>query len=146
MKKIILITLVFVLAACSFGTKSELTRNQEKWQNANIAHYRFNLNVGCFCAFRSNMPLSIEVKDGQVVSMKYADGTQVNENDRASFDQYATLDTLFDYTSKRMKDADEVKVTYNATYGYPEEVSIDAIKNAVDDELYLSVSGFEALQ
>ena len=146
MKKIILITLVFVLAACSFGTKSELTRNQEKWQSASVGHYRFELNVSCFCAFRSNMPLSIEVKDGQVVSMKYADGTQVNENDRASFDQYATLDTLFDYTSKRMKNADEVKVTYNATYGYPEEVSIDVIKNAVDDELYLSVSGFEALQ
>ena len=146
MKKLILIAFVFILAACSFGTKSELARNQEKWQNANITHYRFNLSVGCFCVFRSNMPLSIEVKDGQIVSMKFSDGADVNENDRAIFEQYAPLEKLFDFTSQQMKSADEVKVTYNATYGFSEDVSIDAIKQATDDELYLNVSGFEALQ
>jgi hypothetical protein len=36
-------------------------------------------------------------------------------------------------------------VTYDATYGFPTEMSIDFIKEAADDELYFTVSGFEAL-
>jgi Family of unknown function (DUF6174) len=144
MKKIILSVLVFILAACSMGG-SEFSQNQKKWQNANISHYRFELNVGCFCAFRNNMPLTIEVQNGQVTSMSYADGTQVNESERTIFDAYSTLDSLFDYTAARMKDAAEVKVTYDSTYGYPNEVSIDNNKEIADDELYLSVSGFEKL-
>jgi Family of unknown function (DUF6174) len=145
MKKFILITLILILTACSAGG-SEFSQNQNKWQNANISHYRFQLNVGCFCAFRDKMPLTVEVQNGQIASMKYADGTQINADEQANFAQYATLDALFDYTAQRMKDAAEVKVTYDATYGYPTEVSIDGNKQIADDELYLSVSGFEKLQ
>jgi len=36
-------------------------------------------------------------------------------------------------------------VTYDSTYGYPVEINIDFIKNAIDDELYLSASEFEVL-
>ena len=145
MKKLILLTLVLVLAACVPGTKSELESNQQKWESANITHYRLELNVSCFCAFRSNMPLSVEVQDRQVVSMTYADGTQVPESDRSIFQPYETLDTMFGYVNQQMKDADQVTVTYDAKYGFPVEVTIDAIKEATDDELYLSVSGFESL-
>jgi hypothetical protein len=36
-------------------------------------------------------------------------------------------------------------VTYDPTYGFPTEINIDFIEFAMDDELYLSVSGFEPL-
>lgn len=145
MKKLILLAFVLVLTACSVGTKSELESNQQKWQSANIGHYRFELNVGCFCAFRDKMPLSVEVKNRQVVAMTYADGTPVSESDRPIFQPYESLDAMFSYVSQQMTNADEVTVTYDADYGFPAEVKIDAIKAAVDDELYLSVSGFESL-
>ena len=94
------------------------------------------------------MPLTVEVQNGQVVSMSYADGTPVSADDQTNmgFNQYATIGNLFNYTAQRMKDAEEVNVTYDATYGYPTEVSIDGSKQIADDELYLSVSGFEKLQ
>ena len=147
MKKLILITLVFILAACTVGG-SELSQNQTKWQNANIAHYRFQLDVSCFCAFREKMPLTVEVQNGQVVSMTYSDGTPVSADDQTNmgFNQYATIDNLFRYTAQRLKDAEEVNVTYDATYGYPTQVNIDGKKEIADDELYLSVAGFEKLQ
>ena len=147
MKKIYLFALVLILAACSFGG-TEFSRNQQKWNNANITHYRFQLTVSCFCAFRDKMPLTVEVQNGQLVSMTYSDGTPVSADDQTNmgFNQYATIDNLFGYTAQRMKDADEVKVTYDPEYGFPVEVNIDAIKDAVDDELYLSVSGFEKIQ
>ncbi|MEP6894595.1 MAG: DUF6174 domain-containing protein, partial [Chloroflexota bacterium] len=73
MKKILLSIFIFVLAACSTGG-SEVSRNQQKWNDANIQHYRFELSIGCFCPFRDQMPITVEVLNGKVVSMIGKDG------------------------------------------------------------------------
>ena len=72
MKKLLLVLMTLVLAACSAvpsaaGNQSDIEQNQEKWQNANISHYRYHLHISCFCIFAENMPLVIEVQDGEVV-------------------------------------------------------------------------------
>ncbi len=147
MKRILVYAALFtlVLSACAPLTNSEFNRNLEKWQMANVNHYRFSLAVSCFCAFMQKMPLSIEVKDGQVVSMIYNDGSAVPDNEREFFAQYETINALFDYTKGAMRDADEIHIQYDSTYGFPSSVQIDFIKNAVDDELSLNVQGFEPL-
>ena len=96
MKKILLITLAIILAACSAGG-SELSRNQQKWQDANITHYRFELSIGCFCVFRDQMPLTVEVRDGQIVHMAAVDGTLVLDTDQnyEFYAPHATIDLLF---------------------------------------------------
>ena len=147
MKKIILITLIFMLAACSAGG-SELSRNQEKWQDANITHYRFNLNISCFCAFRDQMPLTIEVQDGQIVHMATVDGTLVLDTDQnyEFYAPHATIDLLFAEINAAVNEgADSVTVTYDATYGFPTEIAIDFSQEMADEEMYYSISGFEAL-
>ena len=59
---------------------------------------------------------------------------------------YATIDKLFSELEADLGGkAEEVTVTYDATYGFPTSVNIDFIKNAVDDELYLSAAKFEKL-
>jgi len=147
MKKLLLTTLIFVLAACSVGG-SELTRNQKKWNAANITHYRFELNIGCFCAFRSEMPLKVEVLNDEVVSMIGADGNVIDATNAnyAYYSSYATIDRLFtELESDSVRKADEVTVAYDATYGFPSTINIDFIKAAADDELYLGASSFEKL-
>ncbi len=65
MKKLVLLILAIMLSACSaMQSKSEVDRARDKWQAANISHYRFNLFIGCFCVYTQDMPLIIEVKDG----------------------------------------------------------------------------------
>lgn len=148
MKKIILVLLAMILAACSAGG-SELSRNQSKWQDADIAHYRFQLGVGCFCPVGDIMPLTVEVQDGEIVSI-----ADVNGNDYPSTDpmsefilKYATIDRIFsELGSEPVQEADKLTVSYDPTYGFPVEVAIDYIELAADDELYLSVSGFEPIQ
>jgi len=148
MKKLILILLVFILAACSAGG-SELSRNQQKWQDAGISHYRIELNLSCFCAFRDQLPLTVEVKDGEVVSVIDATGIAVSADDPnyQYFVELATIDRLFTELESvtASADAGEVIVKYDPTYGYPTEASIDYIKEAIDDELYVSIAGFEKL-
>jgi hypothetical protein len=149
MKKLILLTLIVILTACSFGSPSELDRNRQTWQDAGIAHYSFSLNVGCFCAFRDQMPITVEVNNNEIVSMTYPDGTLVAKTDPnyETFSRHATIERLFSELEAGLSGgADQVTVKYDPTRGFPSEIYFDYIKAAVDDELSLSVSNFEALK
>ena len=146
MKKILLLVLSLILAACS--TASEYDQNLKKWQDADVAHYQFDLFIGCFCPFRDMMPLTIEVLNGEVVSITQQDGTAVTENDPSYtyFVEVATVDRLFEELNSSLNGgADEVLVTYDATYGFPVTISIDQIKEAIDDEIAYQVANFEVL-
>lgn len=136
---------VSLLASCSPQARSELAAARGRWQAARISHYRLNLAVGCFCPFTQKMPLSIEVMNGQVISMRFKDGSQVSPSEQKIFEEYRTIDALFDFTEDAIGKADEIQVAYDPTYGFPVRVSIDYIKQAVDDELMLSVSDFQPL-
>jgi hypothetical protein len=147
MKKTVLIAFVFILASCSAGA-SEVSRNQIKWQEANIAHYRFDLTVGCFCPFRSRMPMTVEVKNGEIISITDVNRDTVSTTDPTSefILKYATIDRLFsELESDSVRKADKVAVSYDPIYGFPDSISIDFIKLAVEDELAITVSAFEPL-
>jgi hypothetical protein len=147
MKKILLITLVFILAACSAGG-SEFSRNQKKWTDANIQHYRFELNISCFCAFRDQMPLKVEVQNGKVVSITAQDGSLVDSTDMnyEFFLPYATIDKLFTELQADLDGkAATVAVKYDATLGFPTELNIDYDQQVADEELYLYASNLEKL-
>jgi hypothetical protein len=141
--------MVLALSACSLmpsGSQRELEQNKEKWQNANISHYRYNLSITCFCVFSQDMPLIIEVQDGNVVSMEFQSGKDIDAANRELFEKYATIDRFFAELEADLNGAaDKVTVAYDPTYGFPTEVNIDFIEEATDDELYLSLSNFEEL-
>lgn len=134
---------------------SEIEQNKQKWQDANVSRYRFHLNIGCFCVFSQDMPLLIEVQNGEVVSMEYQSGNEIDAANREYFQRFATIDKLFaeiengfqtgDSSDSSQNKADEVAVEYDETYGFPTQVNVDFIKNAVDDELSLTLSNFEKL-
>ena len=151
MKKLILIVMTLVLAGCAamgsaMGNQSEIEQNKEKWQDAGISHYRYNLFISCFCIFVENMPLVIEVQDGQVVSMEYQNGNEIDPSLLELFEKYATVDRIFAEVEAGLNGAaDNVVVTYDPTYGFPTEVTIDVEQQAADDELYLTISDFEEL-
>ena len=152
MKKLlfIFILMALVLTACAAGAASgsqtEIGQNKEKWQDANISHYRYHLSITCFCVFSQDMPLIIEVQDGEVVSMEFQSGNEIDAGSRELFDKYATIDRLFAELEAGMNGAaDEVIAKYDPTYGFPTEVTIDFVKEATDDELYFSLSNFEEL-
>ncbi len=144
MRKLTLLFITLVLSACSMAGQSEIQRNQQKWQAARISHYRYNLFVGCFCI--ASEPMIVEVQDGQVVSLEYQSGKEMDASNRDLFEKYATIDRIFSELATNINDkADEFTVTYDPTYGFPTRVNVDFIKKALDDELTLTVSRFEKL-
>jgi hypothetical protein len=150
MKKIILLTLSLLLAACSFGAAagSEFDQNKATWDNANISHYRYTLSVSCFCAFMDEMPVTIEVENDQVVSITSVKGTVIDSSNTLVYpavEPYTTIDAMFEQLKTAQAEAEEITVVYDPTYGYPSSIAIDYIKQAADDELYLTIENFEVL-
>jgi len=148
MRKIIFILMAVALTACASAgaASSEFDRARDKWQDADISHYRYNLTLSCFCAFNENMPLVIEVQDGEVVSMESQNGNEIEDMNLELFQKYDTIDDIFVELEKALGgEADKVTVTYDETYGFPTQIDLDFIEEAIDDELYITVSGFEEL-
>jgi hypothetical protein len=151
MKKLILIVMALILAGCAamgnaLGSQSEIEQNKEKWQDAGISHYRYNLFISCFCVFTQDMPLIIEVQDGEVVSMEFQSGKEIDPSLLELFEKYATIDRVFTEVEAGLNGAaDNVVVTYDPTYGFPTEVTLDFEQQAADDEIYLTLSNLEVL-
>lgn len=147
MRKILFILMAVVLTACASvgaaGSDFDLAR--DKWQDAGISHYRFNLNISCFCIFTQDMPLIIEVQDGEVVSMEYQSGKEIDPSNLEMFERYATIDRIFAELEKALVEADSVTVEYDETHGFPTQVSIDLDQQLADEEIYLTISDFEDL-
>lgn len=149
MKKLILLFLALVLAACSAVPASEFDQNLAKWQSMDVSHYKYTLSIICFCAFWDQMPLTIEVKDDEIVSITNVNGEVIDPSNMnyQYFEEYATIDRIFEALKADIEgEADEVTVSYEPLYGFPVEVSIDRIKEAIDDEVSLQIENFETLQ
>ena len=149
MKKLILLTLIVILTACSAGAPTDFEKNRQTWQDSGITHYRFSLNIGCFCAFRNQMPIIVEVQNGDIISMTSPDGTLITATDPSYeiFSKHATIDRIFSELEAGLAgDAEEVTVTYDSARGFPNDIYFDYIKAAADDELSLTVLNFEVLQ
>ncbi len=147
MRKILFVLLAVLLTGCAslVGQASGEKSAQEKWQDANIFHYRYELGISCFCVFAPDMPLVVEVKDGQVVSMEFKSGKEIDPALLPEFQRYGTIDKVFAELEKAQSEAERVEVTYDEKYGFPTQITIDRAVQAADDELYLTISNFEVL-
>ena len=145
--RIITLFFILVLTISACGGGSVFQQNQKKWEGQNINHYRFTVAVSCFCPF-ANVEVTYEVLNGQVVnqSVQSSPDNPVDEvlvND--FYQSYNTIEKIFDYVGGAINDADETTIEYDPTYGFPTDISVDWIKQAVDDEMYLTLSNFKAL-
>lgn len=60
--------------------------------------------------------------------------------------KYAAIDRIFtELGSESVQKADPLTLSFDPVYGFPTDAAIDFIELAADDELYITVSGFEPL-
>jgi hypothetical protein len=141
----LLFAVILVLSACSGG--SALQQNRGKWEGQNFDHYRFTVVVTCFCIF-AGAEVTYEVQNGQILNQtvqphpdRQIDPAEINQY----YQEYNTIEKVFNFLEQATDEADEVTVEYDPIYGYPIEITIDYAKEAIDDELYLTLSNFEPL-
>ena len=115
---LVLAALIYVLAFGMPGSSQagELDANLQKWQAQNISHYRMKVNIGCFCPFFDRMPVTAEVRDGQVISVTDSQGQPVAADDPIrSFgnEPLMTIEGVFVYAREALQTADKTDITYD---------------------------------
>ena len=159
-KMLILIAVVVALAviaaayAVTAGSPAhylqlrELDQQNARWQSQGLTNYQMKLGIGCFCPFFDRMPLTVEIRAGQVLSVTDSQGQPVSADDpirSSGNEQLLTIDGVFAYARDAIQDADEVRIAYDPALGYPASMSIDQIKLAMDDELSVTIHDVNAL-
>ena len=119
----------------------ELNAAQRRWQAHAPADYQFTIQRSCFCAPIVTRPVTVGVQGTAVVSLVYADsGTAA---DSVVFSEFLTIDRVFTFLRQTLAGKPgSFTAAYDTQLGYPTQVSVDPIANAVDDEFARSVSSF----
>jgi hypothetical protein len=119
--------------------ESDLERAQQRWADEGPASYTFVFGRSCFCGWETTRPARITVVNRVVVSRHYVDtGDPVPQQWER---YYPAMEGVFQIVHDAInRDADEVNARYDSRLGYPIDVEIDYVHNAIDDELSLSVT------
>ncbi|HEX2571231.1 MAG TPA: DUF6174 domain-containing protein [Polyangia bacterium] len=141
----ILATLLIGLfaGACGDGDKTgydDLLRNRALWESKNIKNYEYQFQWVCFCLVERTTPVRVTVEKNQITRVVTTE--QRRDIDRKQFTEYQTIDGLFDLITDAYRRAEDVRVEYNETYGYPTSVYIDYQKAIADEELGFSITDF----
>jgi hypothetical protein len=133
---------VLALAAAACGNPLSPTEDLEDarrtWSRQGLTSYRFNVSQLCFCGPDVRGVFHVVVERGSVTSVTDAEtGAPRTPHPAVPL----TVEALFDKVEEAIeRDADEIDVRYDPMLGYPQEIAIDFIENAIDDEVTYVVS------
>lgn len=130
-----------VLASCDSPFESPL--EQRQWEALGIRDYEFVYTTLCFCGFRGPNPAKLTVRNGIVTKVEPTGGAALPPTTPAAA-TYPTIDSLFALLARTERSAVK-EAEFDDTYHYPRLISLDPIRNAIDDEVVYRVEGFVPL-
>jgi hypothetical protein len=113
-----------------------VSEHEKAWNSKEPRAYEFTLRYGSMIGPRA---ARIRVEDGRIVSVSRVKGVPAL---LPGSDKAVTLDGLFEQVRADMREADEVRVTYDRIWGFPASVFVDEMRNAIDDEHGYAVRDF----
>lgn len=105
-----------------------------RWEASAIEDYTWSFTRLCFCPV---LNAEIRVEDGEAVPESI--DVEFGEADELEF---ATMDELFSFLEREIRESDEVTAEYDAETGRVLRFDADRITEAVDDELGYKVESF----
>lgn len=130
-----------LLALASCDTIAGTQSDHALWNALEIRNYDFVYEVRCFCASAGPNPARVSVRGGVVVKIAPDSSPFVGTLPPAS--SYPTIDSLFVILETAQKNSPNgVTVEFDPTYHFPAKISVDPIKNAIDDEITYTIKSF----
>jgi hypothetical protein len=142
--------LYYTLTFRAFWLSLELKQNQAKWESQHITHYRMSFDLPYSYINYDRMPLTVEVKDGKVVSVVDARGETISpEGDKNTANVYPypfTIPGLFSYIYQAIWERPPViQVSYDPALGYPESIYIDPYSEPCCQDFTFGVQDLQVL-
>ncbi len=114
------------------ATLAALGAARRLWNAQALEAYDVDFQRTCFCLER--LPVRLSVLRGRIVRVVRKDNGAPLP--RESWEPYLSVEQLFDSLDERARGgAYEVRVRFDARYGYPLEVWIDSDRQMADEEL-----------
>lgn len=102
-----------------------------RWAAAGTPNYDYDYSASCFCGPEVTRPARVEVRGGVVVAVF----DKETGEPRTPLSSWYTIAGLLDRIQGWINlPANSLTVTYDPATGIPTSVSVDPIRNAVDDE------------
>jgi len=122
-------------------TEIDLDNNRMLFAQDPRMSYQFTWQQSCFCPEDTIRPIRITVSGTNLTNAVYVSDQQPVS--AAVRDTLKTIPGVFELIRQMLqRDADEIRVEYDASLHYPTSVFIDITKNASDEEMDLHLSDF----
>ena len=134
-KNLTIFTFVFFIS-CDNEPDSDLIKWQKNWNTWNenkLSDYSFNFRASCFCIDEWVSEVKVTVISGNISKV-----ILIKNNlspTKLKPEQWFTIDELFDYAKNALEQAYKYDIKYDASFGYPTEISIDWSEDTADDEV-----------
>ena len=125
--------------------------NLSKWESQHITHYRMFIKPPIFgCYWELPMPLTVEVQDGNIISVVDADGVMisppVDDYSYYCYENYFTVSGLFTYIHNTyIEEPPALVVSYDPDLGFPSEIYINPYAEPCCDDFYIYILDVEVL-
>lgn len=121
----------------------QLRRGRMVWARNRLAHYRFRLDVGCYCLLAMDGPVVVEVRKGAPTSVTSEHG--LSESGQDEFSGVDSVEKLFDAVERGIAERiEKIEVSYDSIYGYPTRISLQP--NISDSDREYKVTRFEVMR
>ncbi len=138
-----LVFCTLLLGACNDEgdpQQEALNENRAKWNDAGVSSYVFQLARSCFCLVEE--PIVVTVTNGVVTSAFFTPSGVMLAQDRMA--SLRTVDGFFGFVQEAIdRDVDELVVSYDATYGFPDDIFVNEGFELADDEISYNITNFQ---
>jgi uncharacterized protein DUF6174 len=124
--------------------RERFEQNRALWRAQGVASYRFEYRHICFCVPSVTDPVAIVVRSGDVASITYLTTGAPVPPER--FDQFLTVEELFELAGQALEEAASVTIEYDPTFGYPTRLDIDWRREIADDEGYHQAANLQPMR
>jgi hypothetical protein len=140
----VLASAMFTLTSCSsvVSPGEELASARSRWLQKGPSVYTMTIFRGCECLSEAVGLVSVTVNNGAISARYTASGVAVGKSYAALFPDVEGLFRLI--ADAQAQHYYKVDVEYDPELGFPTSISIDAVKNALDDESFTLVKDFKA--
>ena len=114
--------------------------NRTLWQSHTVSDYEIDFQRICFCLPEITQAAKLNIVNQVLADANYLNGTAVNQN---NYSHFLTIDQAFSVLEEAFtQNATEIRVDYDATYGYPTSAFVDYDARIADEELQFRFSNF----
>ncbi len=122
--------------------RDQMKTGEQRWTAQKATNYSYIVKIGSFSPPEVTSPVVVTIKDGKPYSIVYVSDGKPATN--TSFQRVDTIEELFSIVRAAIDNKyDAVSASFDASLGYPTQISLNPREDAFDDESGYTVTNLK---